>query len=85
MGEPKTRLNQQIESVRNRILLEKAIPILFSVAMLLPASTKTGKGRKPSRQLGLILADKGYSNRKNASFVANKKVPFFHLSNQMQS
>ena len=32
---------------------------------------------KPFRELGLVIADKGYSNKTNAEFVASKKGAFF--------
>jgi hypothetical protein len=32
---------------------------------------------KPFRSLGLVIADKGYSGKKNAEYVANKKGAFF--------
>lgn len=48
MGKPNIRLNPQIDSIRNRVLLEKGLEILLSVALLLPAPTKkVGKGRRP--------------------------------------
>ncbi len=47
MGKPNIRLNPQVESVRNRILLNKATEILLSCALLLPEPSHVGKGRIP--------------------------------------
>lgn len=48
MGKPKIRLNPQIDSIRNRVLLEKGAKILLSIALLLPSpKMRTGKGRRP--------------------------------------
>lgn len=48
MGKPKIRLNPQIDSIRNRVLLEKGAKILLSIALLLPPPTvRKGKGRRP--------------------------------------
>ena len=47
MGKPKIRLNPQIDSIRNRVLLEKGVAILLSIAILLPPAKKIGRGRKP--------------------------------------
>jgi hypothetical protein len=48
MGKPNIRLNPQIDSIRNRVLLQKGTELLLSVALLLPPPVKkTGKGRKP--------------------------------------
>ena len=48
MGKPNIRLNPQIESIRNRVLLQKATEVLLSVALLLPKPPKkSGKGRRP--------------------------------------
>ena len=48
MGKPNIRLNPQIDSIRNRVLLQKGTEILLSIALLLPAPTeKVGKGRRP--------------------------------------
>ena len=48
MGKPNIRLNPQIDSIRNRVLLERGVAILLSVAMLLPAPVeRKGKGRRP--------------------------------------
>ncbi|MFH1915932.1 MAG: hypothetical protein ABIJ21_01590, partial [Nanoarchaeota archaeon] len=47
MGKPNIRLNPQIDSIRNRVLLEKALRVLLSCALILPAMTHTGRGRKP--------------------------------------
>lgn len=47
MGEPITRLNPQIESSIQKILLEKAIQMLFSIAILLPREEYNKRGVKP--------------------------------------
>ena len=48
MGKPNIRLNPQVESVRNRFLLQRATQILLSCALLLPPPTeKVGRGRRP--------------------------------------
>ena len=47
MGKPNVRLNPQIDSIRNRILLVKATEILLSVALLLPERPYKGRGRTP--------------------------------------
>jgi len=47
MGKPNIRLNPQIDSIRNRVLLQKGTDILLSVALLLPPANKIGRGRKP--------------------------------------
>lgn len=47
MGKPKVRLNPQIDSIRNRVLLAKATEYLLSVALLLPDKAYKGRGRKP--------------------------------------
>ncbi len=47
MGKPNIRLNPQIDSIRNRVLLEKATKVLLSVAFLLPLRDYKGRGRKP--------------------------------------
>jgi hypothetical protein len=48
MGKPNIRLNPQIDSVRSRVLLERAVKILFAIALMLPAPKEsTGKGRRP--------------------------------------
>ncbi len=42
------RLNPQIDSIRNRVLLERGIPLLLSIALLLPSPPEmTGRGRRP--------------------------------------
>ncbi len=41
------RLNPQIDSIRNRILLERGAAILLFVALLLPKKVSKGKGRRP--------------------------------------
>lgn len=45
MGKPNIRLNPKIDSVRNRVLLEKGTEILLSMALLLPKPAKKGRGR----------------------------------------
>lgn len=48
MGKPQMRLNPKVDSVRNRVLLEKAVALLLSIALLFPTkTTSTGKGRRP--------------------------------------
>ncbi len=48
MGKPKIRLNPQIDSIRNRVLLQKGTEILLSIALLLPPPPKKqGRGRNP--------------------------------------
>ena len=47
MGKPNIRLNPQIDSIRNRVLLEKGTKILLSVALLLSQPEYKGRGRKP--------------------------------------
>ena len=47
MGKPNIRLNPQVDSIRNRVLLEKALKLVFSCAMLLPESPYQGRGRIP--------------------------------------
>jgi len=47
MGKPRIRLNPQIDSIRNRVLLEKGTKVLLSAALLLPQPEYKGKGRKP--------------------------------------
>lgn len=46
MGKPNIRLNPQIDSVRNRVLLKKGTEILLSIALLLPTRKYKGRGRK---------------------------------------
>jgi len=56
MGKPKIRLNPQIDSIRNRVLLKKGTEILLSIALLLPAPEYKGRGRKPyDHRLVLVL------------------------------
>lgn len=57
MGKPNIRLNPQVDSVRNRVLLKRACEVLLSCALLLPAPVeKTGKGRRPyDYRLVLVL------------------------------
>lgn len=48
MGKPNIRLNPQVDSVRNRVLLVKAIEILLSCALKLPdPPRREGRGRRP--------------------------------------
>lgn len=48
MGKPNIRLNPQIDSIRNRVLLKRACDILLSCALLFPPPVKkTGRGRRP--------------------------------------
>ena len=48
MGEPNIRLNPQIDSIRNRVLLERAVKLLLSIALMLPTPKELiGKGRRP--------------------------------------
>ncbi len=56
MGKPKIRLNPQIDSIRNRVLLKKGTEILLRVSLLLPKREHNGKGRKPfDYRLVLVL------------------------------
>ncbi|MDI6738403.1 MAG: transposase [Nanoarchaeota archaeon] len=56
MGKPNIRLNPQVDSVRNRVLFNKAIEILLSCALLLPEPHYKGKGRRPyDSRLVLVL------------------------------
>ena len=41
------RLNTQIDSIRNRVLLQKGTEILLSIAFLLPLPERKGRGRRP--------------------------------------
>ncbi|MFH1072689.1 MAG: transposase [Nanoarchaeota archaeon] len=57
MGKPNIRLNPQIDSIRNRVLLEKALGLLLSCALLLPEMAHHGRGRKPyDYRLVLVLS-----------------------------
>lgn len=48
MGKPNIRLNPQIDSIRNRVLLERAVKILLPIALILPTKKQSiGKGRRP--------------------------------------
>ena len=47
MGKPNIRLNPQVDSIRNRVLLAKGTEILLSIALLLPKKVKQGRGRNP--------------------------------------
>lgn len=47
MGEPRKRLNPQVESQVNRILLKQAMNILLSIVLLLPIKTFDKRGLKP--------------------------------------
>ena len=56
MGKPNIRLNPQIDSIRNRVLLEKGANVLLSLALLLPQTEYRGRGRKPfDYRLMLVL------------------------------
>lgn len=56
MGKPRIRLNPQIDSIRNRVLLKKGTEILVSIALILPAPKYCGRGRKPyDHRLVLVL------------------------------
>ena len=56
MGKPIMRLNPQIDSIRNRVLLKRGIELLLSIALLLPNKKMTGKGRRPfDYRLVLVL------------------------------
>jgi hypothetical protein len=56
MGKPNIRLNPQIDSIRNRVLIDKATKLLLSVALLLPPPKYKGIGRKPyDYRLVLVL------------------------------
>ena len=46
MGEPRKRLNPQVESQVNRILLKQAVNLLLSVVLLLPVATTNKRGVK---------------------------------------
>lgn len=47
MGEPITRLNPQVESAVQRILLIEAVRLLLTIAMLFPAIEHDKRGMKP--------------------------------------
>jgi hypothetical protein len=47
MGKPNIRLNPQVDSIRNRVLLEKALCFVVSCALLLPEAPYKGIGRRP--------------------------------------
>lgn len=47
MGEPITRLNPQIESSVQRILLEQAVKLLLAIALLFPSIEHYKRGQKP--------------------------------------
>lgn len=47
MGEPITRLNPQVESSIQRILLEQAVKLLLSIALLFPKLEHNKRGQKP--------------------------------------
>lgn len=47
MGEPRMRLNPQVESQVNRILLNQAMNLLLSVVLLLQVKTAYKRGSKP--------------------------------------
>lgn len=46
MGEPRRRLNPQVESQVNRILLKQAMKLLLSIVLLLPIKTLNNRGIK---------------------------------------
>lgn len=46
MGKPNIRLNPQVDSQRNRVLLNRAVEVLLSCALMLPTKEYAGKGRK---------------------------------------
>src|SRR3989338_10159060 len=46
MAKPNIRLNPQVESIRNRSLLDKGTKFLVSCALMLPMRRPQGKGRK---------------------------------------
>lgn len=48
MGKPNLRLNPQIDSIRNRVLLERGVEVILSIALLLPQpEVKKSRGRRP--------------------------------------
>lgn len=47
MGEPRKRLNPQVESQVNRILLKQAVKLLLLIVSLLPTNTTNNRGIKP--------------------------------------
>lgn len=47
MGEPRKRLNPQVESQVNRILLKQAMKLLIFIVALLPVKTINNRGIKP--------------------------------------
>lgn len=47
MGKPNILLNPQLDSMRNRVILEKWTQVLLSCALLLPAPDNSGRGRNP--------------------------------------
>lgn len=48
MGKPNLRLNPQIDSIRNRVLLERGVEVILSIALLLPQpEVRKGRGRRP--------------------------------------
>lgn len=48
MGEPNIRLNPKVDSIRSRVLLERAVKLLLFVALMLPVpKERMGKGRRP--------------------------------------
>jgi hypothetical protein len=56
MGKPRIRLNPQIDSIRNRVLLKKGTEILVSIALILPTPKYCGRGRRPfDYRLVLVL------------------------------
>jgi hypothetical protein len=56
MGKPRVRLNPRVDSIRNRVLLNKGAEILLSAALMLPPQPYGGRGRKPyDYRLMLVL------------------------------
>lgn len=56
MGQPVMRLNPQLESMRNRVLLTAGTELLLSVAMKLsPPIERCGRGRRPVYDYRIVL------------------------------
>ncbi len=56
MGRPVMRLNPQLESMRNRVLLTAGTDLLLSVAMILPPPReRRGRGRRPVYDYRIVL------------------------------
>jgi len=47
MGKPNIRLNPKVDSIRNRVLVEKGAETLLSAALVLPPPQYKGRGRRP--------------------------------------